>query len=40
MTMAVWLHTAVLWSFISPLILLFQTLPEKEMQTRIRQGAA
>ncbi len=39
-TMAVWLQTAVLWSFISPLILLFQSLPEKEIHTRIRQGAA
>lgn len=37
MTMVVWLQTCVLWSFISPLILLFQTLPEKEMQTRIRK---
>jgi hypothetical protein len=40
MTMVVWLKTAVLWSFISPLILLFQTLPEKDTQTRIRHGAA
>jgi len=40
MTMAVWLQTAVLWSFVSPLILLFQSLPEKEIQTQIRQGAA
>lgn len=39
MTMAVWLQTAVLWSFASPLILLFQTLPEKEVHTRIRQEA-
>jgi hypothetical protein len=39
MTTAVWLQTAVLWSFISPLILLFQALPEKEVQTRIRQEA-
>lgn len=40
MTTVVWFQTAVLWSFISPLILLFQTLPEKEVQTRIRQEAA
>ena len=38
MTMAVWLQTAVLWSFISPLILLFQTLPEKEMHTQSARG--
>ena len=37
MTTVVWFQSCVLWSFISPLILLFQTLPEKEMQTRIRQ---
>jgi hypothetical protein len=40
MTAAVWLQTAVLWSFISPLILLLQSLPEKEVHTRIRQKAA
>jgi len=40
MTTVVWLQTCVLWSFISPLILLFQTLPEKKIQTRIRQGTA
>ncbi|MHB0958264.1 MAG: hypothetical protein ACYC0X_12360 [Pirellulaceae bacterium] len=34
-----WLHTIVLWSFVSPLVLLFQTLPEKDVKTRIRQGA-
>jgi hypothetical protein len=39
-TMAVWLQTAVFWSFMSPLILLFQSLPEKEIHTRIRRGAA
>ncbi len=39
MTVAIWLQTAVLWSFISPLILLFQTLPEKDVDTRICQGA-
>lgn len=39
-TMAIWLQTVVLWSFVSPLILLFQTLPEKEMHTRIYQEAA
>ena len=37
MTVAVWFQTAVLWSFMSPLILLFQSLPEKEVHTRIRQ---
>jgi hypothetical protein len=37
MTMAVWLQTVVLWSFVSPLILLFQTLPEKGIHTRIRR---
>ena len=36
MTTVVWFQTCVLWSFISPLILLFQTLPEKEVQTCIR----
>ena len=40
MTMAAWLQTAVLWSFISPLVLLFQTLPEKEVHTHIHQRAA
>ncbi|HYW81525.1 MAG TPA: hypothetical protein VE890_18210 [Thermoguttaceae bacterium] len=39
MTMVVWIQTIVLWSFVSPLILLFQMLPEKEMHTRIRQEA-
>jgi len=28
----------VLWSFVSPLILFFQALPEKETTTRIREG--
>jgi hypothetical protein len=37
MTTVVWFQTCVLWSFISPLILLFQVLPEKELETRIRQ---
>lgn len=40
MTTVAWFQTAVLWSFLSPLILLFQTLPEKEVQTRIHQEAA
>ena len=40
MTMMAWLQTIVLWSFVSPLILLFQSLPEKEVHTRIRQEAA
>lgn len=39
MTLAVCLQTAVLWSFLSPLILLFQSLPEREIRTRLRQGA-
>ena len=39
MTMTGWLQTIVLWSFTSPLILLFQTLPETEVKTRIRQDA-
>jgi len=40
MTMAVWFQTAVLWSFMSPLILLFQSLPEKDIHIRIRQAVA
>lgn len=40
MTIVVWFQTAVLWSFMSPLILLFQALPEKEISTRIHQNAA
>ena len=40
MTTVVWFQTCVLWSFISPLILLFQTLPEREMQTRVRLEAS
>jgi hypothetical protein len=38
MTTVVWFQTCVLWSFISPLILLFQTLPEEQVRTRIRQA--
>lgn len=38
--MAAWLHTAVLWSFVSPVVLLFQALPAKEIHTRIRHGGA
>ncbi len=38
MTTAVWLQTAVLWSFVSPLILLFQALPETETNIRIQDG--
>jgi len=37
MTMALWLQTIVIWSFISPLVLLFQTLPEKHAHTRVCQ---
>lgn len=40
LTTVVWIQTAVLWSFISPLILAFQALPEKEVSTRIHRGAA
>jgi hypothetical protein len=40
MTVAAWFQTAVLWSFVSPLILLFQSLPKKEVHIRIRQRAA
>ena len=38
MVAAAWMNGMVLWSFVSPLILLFQTLPEKETTTRIREG--
>ena len=37
MTMAVWFQTAVFRSFVSPLVLLFQTMPEKSAYTRICQ---
>jgi len=36
---AAWTNSIVLWSFISPLVLLFQAMPEKEATTRIREGA-
>ena len=39
LTMAVWLQTWVLWSFVAPLVLLFQTFPEKETTTRVRVAA-
>ncbi len=39
MTTAVWLQTAVLWSFLSPLILLFQALPERDVHPRIRHSS-
>lgn len=39
-TIAVWIQTFVLWSFISPLVLLFQALPEKQAATRIREATA
>jgi hypothetical protein len=36
---AAWMNGIVLWSFVSPLVLLFQVMPEKEATARIREAA-